>query len=502
MNISFATPGAVGVPSEAVVRFLNRLESSGIPMHSVLLLRENKLFLQAYYAPYKAGQLHRMFSISKSLTALAIGLLVEDEIIHSLDDPVCNYFPEYVNEQTHPWILAMTIREMLTMRTCHASTTYKIDEQANWVESFFRVPPTHPSGKLFHYDTSAPHTLAALAEKLTGKCMLDYLREKCLDAIGFSSEAYMIKDPFGVSMGGSGLVATSMDLVRLGLLLLHEGADGDRQLLPKEFLQEALSLQSETLVTAPCCSEACGYGYQFWRNEMEGWVCYGMGGQLIIGDAQSSFLCVTTADTQGIVGGNQMIYDALYQEIYPYLSKDQSVPLEGKLSSKEVLLEQSVPSECKLSSVGVLEEYVQHLCITSIPQRGEAPADFVNGASYQFYANGAGFQKMSLFLDSDGSEGTLNYRLKGQDYVLPFGIGKQLNSTFPGYGFQGCCSGAWLADGTFYLRFHLLDEVVGSVHFQLSFGTEDVTVFLRKQEESYFPEYDKVHLYGKMARNH
>jgi CubicO group peptidase (beta-lactamase class C family) len=110
----------------------------------------------------------------------------------------------------------MTIQHMLTMQICHSSTTYKIDRQKNWVESFFKVSPTHKSGDIFLYDTSAAHTLAALIKKLTGKGVLDYLREKCLDKLDFSKDAYIIKDPFGSEMGGSDLMAYPEDLLKIG----------------------------------------------------------------------------------------------------------------------------------------------------------------------------------------------------------------------------------------------------------------------------------------------
>jgi CubicO group peptidase (beta-lactamase class C family) len=469
MQIPVVTPEEAGIPSEAVLSFMKRLEANQVPMHSVLMLHKDKLFHQTYYAPYTASMPHRMFSISKSFTALAIALLTEDGLIHSLDDPICDYFPEYVTEHTHPWIQAMTIREMLSMRTCHGSTTYKLNMQNDWVESFFTVPPTHPSGRLFTYDTSSAHTMAALVEKLSGQDMLDYLRRKCLDAIGFSKEAYMIKDPYGVSMGGSGLVATSMDMLRLGLLLLHNGKDEGKQLLPPEFLAEAFSLQSETMMTAPCRSEACGYGYQIWKNEKSGWVCYGMGGQLIIGEPSLDFLCVTTADTQGIGGGNQMIYDALYQEIYPYLMPEQDPQTLAP----------------------------QQWSIAPIPARGNAPSSFISGSIYRLLDNPQGFRQLSLTLDPDADSGLLCYQLHDQEYSLPFGVGMERMTPFPAYGFQGCASGNWLADGTFYIKFHLLDEVIGSVRFQLSFGDGDITVFLRKQEETFFQEFDGVHLYGK-----
>ena len=111
---------------------------------------------------------------------MAIALLQEEGKL-SFDDPIADHFPEYTDENTHPWIRQTTIKNCLQMRTCHAASTYKVDMKSDWVESFFKVAPTHKPGTIFHYDTSAAHTLCALAEKLTGMSMLDYLKEKAPD---------------------------------------------------------------------------------------------------------------------------------------------------------------------------------------------------------------------------------------------------------------------------------------------------------------------------------
>lgn len=72
------------------------------------------------------------------------------------------------------------------------------------------------------YDTSSSHVLCALVEKLTGKKMLDYMKDKLLRQIGFSEESYILEDPFGTSMGGSGLMATPEDLLRTGCMMLKQ----------------------------------------------------------------------------------------------------------------------------------------------------------------------------------------------------------------------------------------------------------------------------------------
>lgn len=474
------SPEAAGVPGDSVIRFTNRLAARRIPMHSLLLMRHDKLFFEGYYAPCKADTLHRMFSISKSFTAIAVGLLAEEERL-SLNDPIIKHFPEKLPEQVHPWIAAMTIKDMLMMRSCHAATTYKLNMKADWVESYFTTPPTHPAGTIFHYDTSAPHTLCALVEKMTGLPMLDYLKKK-LAPLGLSDESYMLKDPFGISMGGSGLVALPADLLKFGYFIAHRGNVLGRQLLSSSYIDMAVSHLSDTCVTAPVPSEAQGYGMQFWRGAHNGYTCYGMGGQLIIFLPDFDLICVTTADTQDVQGGNQQIYDALYEEILPHLRND-ALPSNPETSH---LLDKAASS--------LRLEPLQGACTNDI-------ADKINGKIFHVHTGTSddvsGFESFAVRFDqtSDGqNSGTLSFYHQQKLCSFRFGLGNMQTGIFPLYDLHYVASGAWLSDNTLYIMAHIIDSYVGSVHFQLSFGKDDLTVFLRKKEESLFREFNG-HLY-------
>lgn len=473
-----ASPESVGIPSGCIIQFINRLQAHQIPMHSFLLMRKDKLVTEAYYKPFTANTLHRMFSITKSFTSIAIGLLADEGRLH-LDDKIISYFPDMVPPDVHPYIAAMSIRDMLMMRTCHASTTYKFNLTQNWVESFFTAKPTHPSGRLFHYDTSAAHTLCALTERLTGMPMLDYLKQK-LSPLGLSKTSYILKDPFGVSMGGSGLVATSMDLLRFAYFISHNGLVEGQQLLSAEYIQTATTKLTDTQMTAPCLSEAQGYGYLFWRNQHGGYVCYGMGGQLIIFLPDYDFICVTTADTQGIAGGNQIIYDALYEEILPWLS------------------EKELPPDAQVSDTYRDSLHSLHL-MPLVSKAAITPASYLlKNAQYRVADNSAGFETIGIsFQKNTGAadaSGILSFTWKGHHNSISFGFGKLHYGRFPIYDMNYAASGLWVTPNTLYIKAHIIDSSLGSVHFQLVFGDHDLTVFMKKQEESLFNEFNG-HLY-------
>lgn len=491
------------VSPKALLALLERLRQSHIPMHSLHILLHGEPKLEAYYAPCHKGQLHRMFSISKSLTALAVLKLYETGSI-SLDASICQYFPEYIRADTHPWIRQTTLRDMLMMRSCHASTTYKFDKELDWVESFFTVAPTHKPGTVFHYDTSASHTLCALVEKLTGRPMLDYLKDVMLREIGWSEEAYMLTDPFGHSMGGSGLMATAEDLVLLGKLLLQNGCWEGKQLIQGELLAEAMSWQSATAVTGPITGERQGYGYFFWRGEQDAQVCYGMGGQLVLCYPAHELLVVTTADTQGMNGANQLIYDAVSQILLPGLSGSHSHALPEEQEKSIDLLQRRISRLCieplcSVYSQGCSDLFRNHSItaegVTANAVRFLDPRTDGSRIHKQVYRiqNSSSFSRISLELSPES--GILHYTLNGSEYQLPFGLYQVIPCRFPGYDMFCASSGMWLDAHTFYICAHLLDTSVGSVHFQLYFGENDLTVFMKKQEETLFGEYSG-HLYG------
>lgn len=534
-------PEATGISASCIMDALREIDTRGISMHSFLFCKDNCLVAEGYYAPVKKNDLHRMFSVTKSFVSIAIGFLQEEGRL-SLDDSIVKFFPEYVpnTSEAHPWLLATTIRDMLSMRSCHASTTYdKFSSKTDWVKSFFTVAPTHKPGTVFHYDTSSSHTLCALVEKLTGMKMLDYLRNKVLNEIGFSKEAYCLTDGFGVSMGGSGLMATSRDLMLFALLILNNGKLNGKQYISADYIKESTSFQTATCVTGPVPSESQGYGLQFWIGEHNSIVCYGMGGQLAILLPEYNTAIVTTADTQGYQGGNQVIYDAIFRHILPELEKKKApwTPSdEEKLAFKQFMSKLAMrplnhnkaASEAwnnKFENVNdintsfltnfrpIMSSFEGTYVIKKASDATEAlDKNIINETiwdeiSFEMSApltpscTGKVSLKCHVFpsiVDSTvDSPVTFEFgfgALKEGTLNMTTHMGNRADEPVP-VSMHYAASAEWLNENMLYIRIHLLDTSVGSIHIQAVFGESDITVFLRKQEETLFGEFSG-HLYG------
>ena len=307
------------------------MDSFAFPIDCILVEKAGRVITEEYNLPYHADKMHRMFSIAKSYTSLAVGALICEGKL-KLADHIVDYFPEYffahTEDESYANLRNMTIRDMLMMRTCFAQTTYKKNPKENWVESFFYTVPDHKPGMIFQYDTSAALVLAALVNRISGKTVLDYLREVFLDAIGFSKDAYFMKDPFGADDGGSGMMAYPTDLLLTGRFLLaayngklkekypqivsgRENRVYDEAFFQKyeEYIKEAMSYHSSTVHNGKTRSEKAGYGYMFWMLPEGGSMMYGMGGQYLLIDPKQDLIAVTCADAQSEGGGTQQILD-------------------------------------------------------------------------------------------------------------------------------------------------------------------------------------------------
>lgn len=475
--INYTTPEAIGISSDWLINYLMRLDSESIALHSAIIARHNSICMECYYTPYKRDDLHRMFSITKSFASLAIGLLADEGRI-SLDDCIVSYFPEKQPPSgPYEYTAMLTIRDMLTMRTCHNKTTYVINDTVDWVGSFFTKKPTHVPGTNYSYDTSSTHVLAALVEKLTGMSMLDYMRIKFLDEIGFSKNAYILTDPCGVSMGGSGLCATPMDILKVMMLIANNGVYNGKQLLPAWYLKEAITAHSDTLAKHSNIEEMQGYGYQIWSSRNNGYILYGMGGQLCLYLPDKDIYMMTTADTQCIQGGIQYIYNAFYDEVYDKVISD-SLPADNEAVKR---LENCVKSRA-LMTVDTN---------TSLTDDTPAIRDVINHRIYICPDNNCGVTEVSVDFNEDNS-GTLTYTNKTGKHSISFLCGDNYVGVFPDYHMRYAASGAWRTPASYLIRVQIIDSAIGNIFITLSFRDDYITVMFRKVEESLFNEYNST----------
>lgn len=468
------SPEALGIPSSAVLNFIERINKEQICMHGFLLLREGQIVAEGYWDPYSEGSMHRMYSISKSFVSLAIGLMVDEGKIN-LDDQVIKFFEDKVPQDIHPYLVQSTIRDLLMMSTPHTNTTYTKDD-SDWAATFFNKKPSHPPGTIFSYDTSATVILNTIVERVSGMPFLEYMRERLLDPIGFSKDSWCIKTPEGTSWGGSGVLCTLRDMARLAYVTMNNGCWDDTQLISQEYIKAATSKQIDNSLIGES-----GYGYQIWIEENGGFSFRGMGSQFAFCFPEKDFVFACISDTQGSSLGDKSVKDAFYQEIFSKLS-DSPLPNDVETNA-------------------MLNEKIKNLRI--LPQRGELTSSYEQKVNEQWYVlneNPMGIRRMRLIFEQD--ECIWEYENASGHHRLKVGMGKKTPQVFPdegyfgekigtpsGRGYDCLASAAWVEDHKLDMLVYITDHYLGTLKISFSFKQNEISICMKKGAEWFLEEY-------------
>ncbi len=479
--LPFSTPEACGISSGHILRFIEKLERYRLNMHSYIILRHGKIISEGYWKPFSEDKLHRMYSISKTFTSAAIGLLCDEGKL-SLTDKIVSYFPDKLPPEVHPYIADMTIRDLLIMATPYSYSTSGLQHN-DWALAFFHTKPSHPAGTIFAYDTSGSYVLNVIAERITGKPFLEYMREKMLDEMGFSKDAWCVKSPEGYSWGGSGVMCTTRDLAKFAQLFLDGGRYNNRQLLSEEYVRAAVAKQIDNK-TAGFDDDTChsfGYGYQIWMTRDNSFSFLGMGDQLAVCIPEHDMVFVCTADNQGYESSRTIIYHSLWDEI---INKVSANPLSENRLELELL-------NAKNASLEI------------IPLDGAKESSYtkrINGVTYILDNNPMGITKTKLIINGD--RGVWEYSNAQGDKHIEFGIGKCEEGLFPHIDYFGdtigkpagrmykcISSAAWVEEHKFMLRIFVTDDYFGNMTAIFSFKDNEIGVNMSKTAEWFLDEY-------------
>ncbi len=480
------TPEAAGISSALVEKLIKKLDQRSLPMHSLLMMKGDKLFAEYYWAPFSKDRTHRAYSQTKSYTAVAIGLLEEEGKL-SLDDPISAYFPEKIHSELDPRLASQTIRQMLTMTTVGECAKWFDTDYADRTELYFnfnRGDALRSAGTIWEYDSAGSQVLANLCEKLSEMHLFDYLNEKIFKHLGTFKTAYMLRTRNGDGWGDSAMICTPRDTVSFARFVMNYGRWNGKQLLNEKYLRLATSAAVDnTEYGSPVFMH--GYGYQIWHTEMDGFAFYGMGSQyaICIPDLDLIFAC--NADTQGYAQANDVILGYFFDLIAENI-QERALP-ENK---------EAYRSLCRTAS---------KLKLYAITGKPDSPfrAELA-GKRYECSENPMGWKSFSLDFDEDGKRGVLHYENEQGEKELPFGINENLFGFFPelgysdmyggvrtanGFRYRSAVSAAWKEDKKLIIKVQIIDKYFGNALIVLAFKDNEATVFMKKTAEDFLDKY-------------
>ncbi|HEX9121895.1 MAG TPA: serine hydrolase [Actinomycetota bacterium] len=265
-------------------------------MHSLLVIRDGSVVLDAYMYPYDGSIYHDLASVTKSFIATLIGIAATQDKL-DLDAPVLSFFPDREIANRDARKERITVRHLLSMSSgldCtdwpNEITQQQMRESPDWVQFVLDLEMIDEPGMTFSYCSPGMHLLSAILQQATGMSALEFARANLFAPLGIE-DVYWPADPQGVTYGWGDLALQPRDAAKLGFLYLHEGGWDGRQILSRGWVAEATSPQVRT-------GRAEDYGYGWWVSlpgqGMRFFRADGNGGQRILVVPSRDLVIMTT----------------------------------------------------------------------------------------------------------------------------------------------------------------------------------------------------------------
>jgi len=339
-----STPEQQGISSSSILAFVQAADTSVDAMNSFMLVRHGHVVAEGWWRPYDAETPHIFYSLSKSFTSTAVGLAIADGKL-SLDDEVLKFFPEDAPADPSANLRAMRVRDLLRMSAGHQTEAALWSDAAaarneRLTKTFLAQPVPFKPGTHFMYNSPATYMLSAIVQKVTGMSVLDYLKPRVFDPLGFENPTWLASAQ-GVSMGAFGLRGRTEEIARFGQLYLQKGVWNGQQLVPAAWIAQATALQTSN-GSAPTSDWDQGYGYQFWRSR-HGYRGDGAFGQyMLILPEQDAVVAITSG-----VRNMQSVMELVWTKLLPAMSAGtlpEDIATQRALRAKLAALTVRMPS--------------------------------------------------------------------------------------------------------------------------------------------------------------
>ena len=268
---------------------------------SLLVLQGGQIRHESYYLGTAPNDRRISWSVAKSYLSALFGVLMEEGVIASLDDPVTKYAPLLKGSAYD----GASIRNVLNMAS---GVTFDedyldydsdinrmgrvlalggaLDQLAADLEDSFATP-----GDTWQYVSIDTHVIGMVIRGATGRDVPSLLSEKILTPLGLERDGYYITDGAGVAFVLGGLNFTTRDFARFGQMIAQNGSYGGQQIVPAQWIADS------TRPSAPTATGEIGYGYQWWipvgAHEGE-FMARGVYGQYIYIDQTRNVVIMTT----------------------------------------------------------------------------------------------------------------------------------------------------------------------------------------------------------------
>ncbi len=267
--------------------FIAVIEEEQLPVYGIVIIKDGVKLAEHHFLPEERRNL---YSATKSITATAVGLAIEEGYF-KLEDNLLTFFepdvPKDLPKEQLDNLNQVTVERLLKMSIL--DYTFERPSCDNWLTYILSIPIPRVDQIAFSYNNFNSYLAGVIVERTTKTGMMDYLAPRIFEPLGISGVecAY---SPEGNYYGSTGMYLSINELARFGQLYLQKGCYNGRQLIPKTWVEAATRKQIET--------REGGYGYFFWRYKENTYRASGKWGQMSIVIPDKNAVIAVMSDLQ------------------------------------------------------------------------------------------------------------------------------------------------------------------------------------------------------------
>ena len=252
------------------------------PISSLLIYQEGELIEEEYFGRMNARLTHNIKSASKSVLSILVGIAIDEGYLEGVDQTIDEFFPDYFESNPDSLKEAITIGDLLTMRSGLASTSRRSYGRwvisDNWTEYKLNQPMTGRSGIDRDYSTGNTHLLSVILTRASGMSTRTFANRYLFEPMDIRVGGWD-RDPQGYYMGGNNMALQPRDMIKIGEMMMNMGVYNSEQIVSPDWIVESVK---------PVTGRRPGvtnYGYLWFRRESAGFemvYAFGNGGQYIL----------------------------------------------------------------------------------------------------------------------------------------------------------------------------------------------------------------------------
>ena len=313
--------GARQIKSDSLVHEVFHLA----PIKSFLVQQDGELLIEEYRRDVSATQVSNIKSVSKSIMSLLVGIAIDQGHLQGVSQKIGEFFPGYFKDHPDPIKQAITIQDLLTMRSGLKTTSrgkygpWVLSD--NWVEYVLHQPLVDKPGGAMLYSTGSTHLLSVILTRATGMSTRAFAQKYLFGPLHISIGGWD-RDPQGNYMGGNNIALSTSALLKIGTMVMNMGVYQGKRVVPRDWIVESMQIYTRSIY------HPYDYGYLWWQRKFGSYTvlfAWGNGGQYIMMLPALKTVVAITTGSQGYEKSRESqrkLFDFIEHKLIRYLEQN------------------------------------------------------------------------------------------------------------------------------------------------------------------------------------